>query len=243
MSTSVTPTRSNRKVRIVQSILVYIVFLSGCTGTAAPHGPSAPALPPYNFAGFEASSAGDRVQAVRATITWSVQPITSDGSAQATWIGIFGQTDPVAHLSFRTAQIGWKQIGSGPPRLFWEWGIDRSHFTIHYGDVVGPSQSLAVEVARLGEHDYRFFADGAVVGETSLPWQASYLSAAAETRHPSDLMAGTAQSPETISDIGVEISGQWHHIAGPAFSTNSNYRASVDSTDRILIWDVRAREP
>jgi hypothetical protein len=180
------------------------------------------------------------VEGVRATITWTVAPITSANSAQSTWIGIFGPADPKTHLSLRIAQIGWKQLAPDPPRVFWEWGTDLSDNTISYGDQVQASKSLVVELDRDISGQYTFIADGKQVGSVTLAWQPSSLTIAAETHHPADVMAGSVQSPEVISDVMWKQNGIWRPLSAPTFSTNSVYHASVDSSERILIWDARA---
>ena len=225
-------------------LLHLAIVLAACGGGSAANAATSPPVPPvYNFAGVRTNSHADTVEGIRATITWSVAPITSSRSAQSTWIGIFGQGDPTTHLSVKIAQIGWKQLAPKPPRVFWEWGTDRTHVSISYGDTVEPSKPLVVELDRDITGEFSFLANGVLVGHVALTWAPTFLDVAAETHQPSDLMAGSAQMPEVISDLKWKLNGEWQAFTATSFSTSSQYQATIDSTGNVLIWDTRARTP
>lgn len=197
-------------------------------------------LPPYNFAGIRSHPNMVIVEGLRATISWTVPPITSEGSAQSTWIGIFGEQDATARLSFRIAQLGWKQLGAGPPRIFWEWGTDLNHFTVRYGNVVTPSTALSLELDRASGGSYTFLVDGLPLGQAEVKWAPRYINVAAETQHPVDVLAGSLASPERITNIQVKIRGQWQPLMGDTFSTYPDYMIISKPNGDLRIWDSRA---
>ena len=216
--------------------LLALIIARGLSSTDAL--PS-PAFPVYSFAGIRAAVDPATVEGIRAVITWSVEPSTSSQSSQSTWIGLYAEPKPQQHVSFEIVQIGWKQVGSGEPRLFWEWSVGRDDFHVSYGSVVHSAETLDVEIDRLGTNGYKFISAGTEVGRASVPWKPTLAAANGETHHPADLMAGSAQSPEMVRDVAVKVTNEWHHLGGRTFSTNSNYLASLGQPGEIEIWDVR----
>jgi hypothetical protein len=136
--------------RIWTVYLASFSVLASCGGTPAAAVPS-PSPPTYNFAGISTHLHADTVQGIRATIRWSIAPRTGAQSAQSTWIGIFGAADPTTHLSLQIAQIGWKELPPKPPRVFWEWGTDRDHVSILYGQTIQANDHLDVELDRAAD--------------------------------------------------------------------------------------------
>lgn len=193
--------------------------------------------PAYSFAGQTEHMAG--VEGIRATIVWTVAPKTLPSSAQSTWIGIFGKGDSGTRLSFTIAQIGWKQLGQDPPRIFWEWGTDQSNNHIRYGSDVASGDVLQVELDRSSNGDYTFLANGVAVAKISLTWVPEYVSVDAETHNPDDYLAGSSGAPETVSGLEVKVQGTWRPLAGEVFSTSSSYQAKSASHDSLIIWDSR----
>src|SRR5467141_304405 len=198
-----------------------LLLMSGCSGDAHGGTPS-PQVPTYNFAGISTHQHAAEIEGIRATINWSVDPSTTAGSAQSTWIGIFGQSDPRTHLSSKIAQIGWKQQGTSPPRVFWEWGTDSNHVSIFYGDIATPP--LTIELDRDPAGNFSFIANCINVGTVSLAWYPTFEAVAAETHRPSDLLAGSADRPEAIDHLEWRISGNWSAISAEPFSSNPFYR-------------------
>lgn len=222
--------------RLLSRALLIIFGVGACGGGYS--GPSVPSrLPPYNFVGVTTSAIG--VDGVRATITWTVPPTTQLGSAQSTWIGIFGSADKTTGLSFETAQVGWKQQGSEPARVFWEWGLDQSHFTIRYGPVIGAGQHLQVELDRSSTGEYTFMAGGELLDWARLGWTPAFVGADAEAHDPEDRMPGSSAAPEIIAGLEEKIQDQWQPISGHARSTDRNYRVATDAGGNLLIWDTR----
>jgi hypothetical protein len=179
------------------------------------------------------------VQAVRATIEWWIAPRTLPNSAQSTWIGIFGPSDPTTHRSLNVAQIGWKQLGSNQVRVFWEWGVDGQFNHISYGATVDAGQPLTVELDRDSTGLFSFRANGAVAAQESVSWTPSYLAIGAETHNPSDELAGSVKSPEVITGVEWKLAEVWQPLAGLTFSTLSQYQIATDAQGPLRIWDLR----
>ena len=216
-------------------LLISAITLVACGGPSR----SVPSATPtaYSFAGQTEHLAG--IEGIRATIVWTIAPKTLSSSAQSTWIGIFGKADSGTRLSFKIAQIGWKQAGQDPPRAFWEWGTDQSDNHIRYGPEVASGDVLQVELDRSPNGEYAFLANGVAVAKISLAWVPDYVSANAETQNPGDYLAGSSGAPETVSGLAVKVQGTWRPLAGDVYSTSSSYRAKSDSQDNLLIWDSR----
>ena len=228
--------------RIWTVYLASFSVLASCGGTPATAVPS-PSPPTYNFAGISTHLHADVAQGIRATISWSTSPRTGAQSAQSTWIGIFGAADPTTHLSLQIAQIGWKELPPKPPRVFWEWGTDRDHVSILYGQTVLPNDHLDVELDRAADGTFTFFVNGDLVRTELLSWRPSFIAAAAETHDPTDVLAGSELAPELISPLDWKLDGKWQAIGVPTFSTYSQYHATGDSSGNLHVWDARQGNP
>lgn len=211
------------------------ITLVACGGPSQSVSSVTPTL--YSFAGRSEHVAG--IEGIRATIVWTISPKTSSSSAQSTWIGIFGKADSGTRLSFKIAQIGWKQTGQEAPRAFWEWGTDQSDNHVRYGSDVASGDVLQVELDRSPDGEYTFLANGVAVAKISLAWVPDYVSADAQTQNAEDYLAGSSVAPEKVSGLAVKIQGTWRALAGSVYSTSSSYRAKFDASDNLLIWDSR----
>jgi hypothetical protein len=80
------------------------------------------------------------------------------------------------------------------------------------------------------------------MGRVTQAWQPWTISIAAETHSPSDLMAGSAQTPEVVSELKWKLNGEWQPLIAETFSTNAQYQATTDSQGILRIWDVRQRK-
>lgn len=220
-----------------------LIAISGCGGAAiaVPTPATVKESPPdYNFAVAETHKNADVIEAMRATITWWVRPVTQSNSAQSTWIGIFGATDPTLHLSLRIAQIGWKQQGGSAVRIFWEWGEGSPHSHITYGDALDAGVPLSVEIDRDSRGTFSFVANGVLLGSTSPSWTPTYIAVGSETHHPADLMAGSESMPEVIANLEWKLNGTWQAFDTNASSTYTPYKIRSDP-EALRIWDVRQR--
>jgi len=216
-----------------------LCLVTGCGVTSSPVASPRESPPTYNFAVAEEHRNADAIQGLRATIQWSVAPITAQDSAQSTWIGIFGQSEPATHLSLKVAQVGWKQLGTTPVRVFWEWGTNSHDNRIHYGPAVRPAEPLSVELDRDPTGSFIFWANGIQLGQIPLPWTPTYLAVGAETHQPSDVMAGSSRVPELITSVEWELNGTWQPLKLATFSTYPTYQIASDSEGTLRIWDLR----
>src|SRR5712691_5004282 len=124
------------------------LLASACGGlststTAVSPSPSPPVV--YGFAGLNTSENAAQVEGLRATITWTVEPVIVPGYSVSTWIALAVAT-PGQGVSNQIAQIGWIETETGQPHLFWEWGTSTSDSHKQIGKAVEPGLPLKVEV-------------------------------------------------------------------------------------------------
>jgi len=200
----------------------------------------------YSFAGLTGQDKSDEIQALRATITWTVAPRSATAYSVSTWIafaapsGTSDDSQPAAgtRVSYRIVQIGWIQKAQDDYRLFWEWDNSQSDHHFHTGDRVELGKPLEVELDR-DEGGFTVVANGVQQDSVQITWAPTAMGAFAETHDPDDYLPGSSAQPEVISDFQEEISGHWKPYVGDVFSSIEQYRVNNTTDNRVLIWDTR----
>jgi len=121
-----------------------------------------------------------QVEGLRATITWTVEPVIVPGYSVSTWIAL-GVASPGEGVSNQIAQIGWIETDPGQPHLFWEWGTSTADSHKQIGKAVEPGLPLNVEVDLDHSGEITFFVDAQAIGTASVPWVPTAIGAFAET--------------------------------------------------------------
>jgi hypothetical protein len=227
-------------------IAVLIALLSSSCGllpsARATHSPSRSPSPAvvYDFAGLTASDGVEQIQALRATITWTVPPQLIPGYGVSTWIA-FAAPKGSGGVSYRIAQVGWLENDPGHPRLFWEWGTSQPDTHGQLGDEVKEAHPLYLEIDRDGPGTYSFYADTVLLGTASVSWAPTALGVFVEIHNPAELLPGTATEPELITGLEEKIGGKWAPFSGQVLATRAQFRVEVSPDGSIRIWDVRQR--
>jgi len=198
--------------------------------------PSPPVV--YGFAGLNASESVDQVEGLRATITWTVEPVIVPGYSVSTWIA-FAVATPGHGESNRIAQIGWIETDPGRAHLFWEWGTSTadSHKQIGKAVELGLPLNVEVDLDRSGE--LTFLADAVAVGTARIPWVPTAIGAFAETHTTTEYLPGSSSLPEVLSGFQEKVAGTWMPYNGHVLTTSPQFRVNVSSDNSVLIWDVR----
>ncbi len=217
------------------------LLASACGGlststTAVSPSPSPPVV--YGFAGLNTSENVDQVEGLRATITWTVQPVIVPGYSVSTWIA-FAVATPGHGVSNRIAQIGWIETDPGQAHLFWEWGTSTADNHKQIGKAVEPGLPLNVEVDLDRNGELTFFADAVAVGTATVPWVPTATGALAETHTTTEYLPGSSSRPEVLSGFQENVAGRWMPYTGHVFTTSPQFRVNVSSDNSVLIWDVR----
>lgn len=192
----------------------------------------------YGFAGVNTGENAAQVEGLRATITWTVEPVIVPGYPVSTWIALAVAT-PGQGVSNQIAQIGWIETNPGQPHLFWEWGTSTADSHKQIGKAVEPGPPLNVEVDRDGSGKITFLADGVAIGTATVPWVPTAVGAFAETHTTAEYLPGSSSRPEILSRFQEETDGNWSPYAGRVLTTSPQFRVNVASDNSVLIWDAR----
>jgi len=197
----------------------------------------------YGFAGLTAEDKDDEVQALRATITWTVAPRSSSPYSVSTWIAFAapaGDTTGGNGVSYRIVQIGWIQKSPNDYRLFWEWDTSPTDHHFKTGGKVEPGMPLRAEIDRDTQVGFTLHANDVLLASVQVGWTPTSIGIFAETHSPTDYLPGSSAKPEIISGLEREVGGRWAPYQGSVFSTNDQYRVSVGIDDpSVVIWDAR----
>jgi hypothetical protein len=220
------------------SLLLSLTCACGANGAGARPSPSPSPPVVFGFAGVSSNDRIDEVKAIRATISWTIEPVVVRGYSVSTWIA-FAIPTPGHGVSNRIAQIGWIETDPGDPRLFWEWGLSSTETHRQIGKPVQRGVPLAVELDMASDGTLSFLADGVAVGSATVPWTPTAIGGFVETHIPSEYLPGSATQPEILARFEEEVAGNWTAYSGQVFTTNPQFRVSVASDRSIRIWDDR----
>jgi len=217
------------------------LLASACGGPSTSTKPTTPNPSPpvvYSFAGLNTSENAAQVGGLRATITWTVEPVIVPGYSVSTWIALAVAT-PGQGVSNQIAQIGWIETEPGQPHLFWEWGTSTSDIHKQIGKAVEPGIPLHVEVDLDRSGGITFFADDESTGTAAIPWVPTAIGAFAETHTTTEYLPGSSSHPEMLNGFQEQVAGKWVPYAGSELTTSPQFRVKVSSDNSVLIWDVR----
>lgn len=217
------------------------LLTSACGGpstsiTSVSPSPSPPVV--YGFAGLNTGENAAQMEGLRATITWTVEPVIVPGYSVSTWIALAVAT-PGQGVSNEIAQIGWIETDPRQPHLFWEWGASPADSHKQIGKAVEPGSPLNVEVDLDRSGKITFLADAAAIGTATVPWVPTAAGAFAETHTTTEYLPGSSSQPEMLSSFQERIAGKWLPYAGRVLTTSPQFRVNVSSDNSVLIWDAR----
>lgn len=220
-------------------ILVLLGLSSACGSVSTATTSPSPSVA-YDFAGLNSQEKVDQVDALRATITWTVPPKLIPGPEYgvSTWIA-FAAPQGLGGVSYRIAQVGWMQTDAGHPHLFWEWGTSQSDTQRQLGADVTVARPLNVEIDRDGPGMYSFYADHVLLGKGTVSWAATYVGVFAETHNPAEFLPGSATEPELITGLEQKVGGKWAPYSGKILTSRTEFRVDASRDGFVRIWDVR----
>jgi hypothetical protein len=224
--------------------------LFGLIGSGCGFGPPAtadrPATPSptvvYGFAGVDTSDNVEHVEALRATITWTVEPVIVRGYSVSTWIA-FAVAAPGHGVSNQIAQIGWIETDPGEPHVFWEWGSSSNDSHRQIGDPVHRGVPLHVELDFAADGTVTFIANGTEVGRGDVAWTPTAIGAFAETHMDAEYLPGSSAEPEVIDTFEEKTGTRWTRYSGRVLTTSDKFHVIVAPDGAIRIWDERHTSP
>ena len=192
----------------------------------------------FSFAGVQTDANVSDLDALRATVTWTVEPVLIPGYAASTWIA-FAAPGGSGGVSYQIAQVGWIESDPGDPHLFWEWGTTSSDHHQQIGTAIQRGVPLNLEIDRDGNGLFTFYANNLALGTGQVSWTPTAAGAFAETHLASEYLPGSEAQPELVTSFEEKAGGQWISYAGQALTTRSDFRVTIAADLSLRIWDVR----